>query len=77
MRGVLGFHGWDFTPQWEWFLKLTAMHMQGAQRDRSVFPGDSAQKVEINRRVHLEEFAAQCRAGQLSGFDIGGKKSDC
>lgn len=61
MRGVC----WDFMPQWEWLLKLTAMHMEATQRDPLTLPSDSTQ---INRRVHVEfvekSSAVQSRSAQ-------------
>lgn len=30
-EGCAGIWQWDFMPQWEWILKLTAMHMEGAK----------------------------------------------
>lgn len=43
MRRVLGFRSGISCPSGKWFLKLTAMHMEGAQHDHFMFPGDSAQ----------------------------------
>lgn len=43
-EGCAGISRWDFMPQWEWVFKLTAMHMEGAQRDRLMFPSDSAER---------------------------------
>lgn len=43
-EGCAGTLRWDFMLQWEWFLKLTAKHMESTQCDRCMFPRDSAQR---------------------------------
>lgn len=43
-EGCAGILQWDFMLQWEWFLKLTAKHMESTQCDHFMFPSDSAQR---------------------------------